>query len=247
LAGQPGGMDRIAALNTSVLTAIVPSSALLARDSGYAYIASRYAALAKDMIAVSALLGTPGHTLTAQLWLNRPARDSAEVRVADGKIRIVDASGHDCPACLLSLDRLERLHRKFPNVDVMMMTWTTGYWGNRLLSPEDEGKALTEYFLNYRKLTFPIGIWLAKKATNRSGGVTPESRGPNPTNYKHTVRPTFFVLDGNGTIRRIIQGNGDDMEAQLARTVTFLQREAHVPAASPAAAISTATAATAQR
>jgi len=230
LAGQPGGADKIAALNRSLLAAVTLSPALLAQDSGYAYLARYNVPDAKNMIAVNALLGTPGHPLTAQLWLNRPTRDSATIAVNDGKIRIVDVSDYNCLACLLALDRLERLHRKFPAVEVMVVTSTVGHWENRLLSPEEEGKVLTDYFLNYRKLTFPIGIWLAKKAANSDGGLTPESSGPNASNYPHAVRPTFHVLDGKGTIRRIIQGNSDDMEAQLARTVTFLQREANVAA-----------------
>jgi hypothetical protein len=247
LAGQPDGPAKIAALNTTLLAALAASPAHIAYDSNYANMAVDYASNAKAMIMVSAMLGTKARPVVAQLWINRPKSDSATIAVDDGKIRIIEVSDYGCKACMECLDRMERLHRAFPTIDVMFVTHSTGYWKNRLLEPEEEGKALTDFFVNYRKLTFQIGVWLSKKALNPVGGMTPESKGPNELAYPHIARPTFWVIDEKGTIRRIIEGSSDDLEAQLARTVTFLQREAQSAAASTSLSTTASLAATTAR
>src|SRR5262245_39709043 len=114
-----------------------------------------------------------------------------------------------------------------------MVTGTAGSWANRLISAEEEGVTLTDYFLKYRKLTFPIGIWKQKKVENELGGMTPDASNFNKKNYRHAERPTFFVVDGKGIIRRIIPGNSDETEQQLARTVAFLLKEAEVATRTP--------------
>jgi hypothetical protein len=56
---------------------------------------------------------------------------------------------------------------------------------------------------------------------------------PNWVGYPVVGKPVFFVLDGKGTIRRIIKGYSMDMQFQIVRTVQFLLREA-ATTASPA-------------
>jgi hypothetical protein len=235
LAGQPGGADKIAALNTTLLAALKASPALIAYENSYAALAQIYITKAKMMIEISAMLGKPAAPVMAQLWINRPTSDSATIAVNDGKIRILEVSDYACAACLQCLDGIERLHRAFPTAEVMFVTMTMGSWQNRLVEPAEEGQKLADFFVNFRKLTFPIGVVLRPKSLNVDGGMTPQSESPNELAYPHMVRPTFWVIDGNGKIRRILTGAGENTEAQLARTVTFLQREASGAAATKTA------------
>lgn len=107
---------------------------------------------------------------------------------------------------------------------------------------------MTDYYLNNLKIPFPIAIWKAKKAENEDGGYTPESAGPNFQNYPMVSKPVIWILDGNGTVRRTFIGYSREKEAQIARTLQFLLKEASaqtgVTSADPPSTLGTTTPAT---
>lgn len=133
--------------------------------------------------------------------------------------------------CLLGLQGLQRIQKKFPDVECVMFMATTGAWANRLAEPTVEADHLADYFLNTAKVTIPIAIWKGKKVLNEDGGMTPGDHGPNSVNYPLIGKPVIWVLDGRGVIRRVFLGYSRDKEVQIAATIEYLRREASQRAA----------------
>jgi hypothetical protein len=114
----------------------------------------------------------------------------------------------------------------------MLVTWTTGSWANRLVTPEEEAAHLEDYFTHTAKVTIPVAIWKGNKVVNEDGGITPENAGPNVKHYPMFGKPMIWVLDGKGIIRRVLTGyDPREAYAQLAETIEFLQREAAMTSA----------------
>jgi hypothetical protein len=47
----------------------------------------------------------------------------------------------------------------------------------------------------------------------------------NPDNYPQSSKPTFYILDGKGRIRRVIGGYTRNLEENIAAIIEFLQRD----------------------
>jgi hypothetical protein len=233
LTGQPNARAQIDRLNVVLRAGAIPDPALIAFDSVYARLGEMAQGAAEYWIASNAKLGTQAAPLVAHHWLNRPSHDSTTLSLNDGKIRLIEVANTGCAACIHELHALERLSRRFPQIEPMMITWTTGAWGNRLVEPADELRLLTNYFVTDTKITFPVGIWAGKKMPNEDGGMTPEA-SPNNQNYPPYGKPMLWVVDGAGTIRRAFTGYDREIEMQITRTVEFLIREARVASVSSA-------------
>jgi hypothetical protein len=237
LAGEPDGAAKIARMSTEFLAAAVPSPAMIALDSAYdSWLGHWFQSKARRWVQGNARLGTQGAPVTSNYWVNRPTSDSATIPVNDGKIRVLEVATFGCVPCIAALQGIQRLQDRFPQIQTMMLTWTYGYWGNRLVETDTEAAKLTDFFLNDAKVRIPVAIWKGKKVMNIDGGMTPENYGPNVEHYPLFAKPMLWVLDGHGTIRRIITGYSRDIEVQLASTVQFLLREAELKTARVGAA-----------
>jgi hypothetical protein len=126
------------------------------------------------------------------------------------------------------LRRLNASFAKSQKVQFIVASFTVGSWGNRLVSPEEEAGHLAEYFLQNQKLTCPVAIWKASKSLNEDNGMTPTSAGPVFGSYPQIGKPTIYVIDGKGVIRRVMMGLTREQEVQLALTIKFLQKEAQI-------------------
>jgi hypothetical protein len=225
LSGQPGGKNRIDSLNALAKAVLIPSPSLVARDPEFAKHGREYQEQLNTLIAATSKIGSQGAPLVSNYWLNRPTRDSAQIPVNDGKIRVLEVATYGCPACVIALHGMQRLQNALPDIEVFMLSWTLGSWANRLVDADEEVARLTEYFLNHEKITIPIAIWKATKVPNQDGGMTPENYGPNIEHYPLAGKPMIWVLDGRGMIRRVFTGYSRDTERQILRTVQFLRRE----------------------
>jgi len=225
LTGQPGGLEQIKALNTRIQAAIIPTPALIAVDSGYIARGHIYQSVFTSEMTVNGMLGMQGKPIVSGYWLNRPTRDSATLIVNDGKIRVLEVGSYTCAGCLWALQAMQRIQNQFPDIQTMMLTWTLGFWGNRVIDP-DETAQLTDYYLNDAKVTIPIAIWRGKKVIMEDGGYRSEDAGPNLKNYPMVSKPTIWVLDGKGTIRRIFVGYSRENEKDIIKVVQYLTREA---------------------
>jgi len=225
LTGQPDGRAHIARLNAQIRAAVTVPSALLTEDKDYQYVEGMYKQGASAFITGNEKLGTAAAPLIAHHWINRGSSDSATVSMNDGKIRVLEFAHTGCLPCVYALYGLERLRKQFPDVEPTLLTWTFGYWGNRLVEPAEEVEQLTKYFVTDTKISFPVGIWSGKKVPNVDGGITPEE-SPNLKDYPLFGKPMLWIIDGHGTIRRVFTGYNRDVERQMAQTLDFLRREA---------------------
>jgi hypothetical protein len=224
LAGQPNGRSRIARLNALLDAAAIPSAAVVAADSDYAYMGTTYQVKAKQIIQANEKLGTPATPLVAHHWLNRSSADTGAFAVNNGKIRIIEMATVFCAPCVHALQGLERLRKRYPDVEPVMLTFTFGHWGNRLVEPEEEVQKLSAYFIGDQKITFPIGIWAGKKIKDPDGGMVPQE-SPSLTDYPTFGKPMLWVVDGKGIIRRVFTGYDREIDRQIVRTVEFLRQE----------------------
>jgi hypothetical protein len=226
LTGQPNGRAKIDRLNTILRAAAVPSPALIARDSTYAWVGGKYHYWVNQLIDGMAKVGTPAAPITAHHWLNRPSRDSATLQLNDGTIRVIEIAGTGCAGCVFAMYALERFRVRFPKVEPVLLTFAGGAWGNRLIEPEDEVQRLNEWVTNNVKAKYPIGIWGNKKSLNEDGGMTLEPITIG-NDYPIIGKPMLYVVDGKGILRRIFTGYDHEIEQRIAATIQFLQREAN--------------------
>jgi hypothetical protein len=239
LTGQPDARAKIEAINAALLATIEPSPGLVAIDSAYWDQRNSRKASIEGAIMRGSLLGTVGKPWVAHYWVNRATNDSADVAVNDGKIRLVEDFGYACEGCVMALHSLERLKQQFPDIEAMGITVTFGAWANRIVTPEVEAKHLDDFFRNKIKVTVPIGIWKSPRVVGDDEGLGVElGTGPNVTNYPPCAKSCTWLIDGHGRIRRIFEVFDRDTEAEVARTIEFLRREAATEAAAKASAAS---------
>jgi hypothetical protein len=230
LSGEPDAPKKIAEL-TALLRSTYrpPPREAIALDSGFIKAGKWEYMSMEEMIQRAAKLGTPMAPLLSNYWVNRPTTDSAVIPVNDGKIRLIEVFSYGCDGCVQAMFGLQRIQDRFPHaVQAIGTTFTLGFWANRLITPDDEAKRLHDYFATQLKLTFPVAIWKWKKIRKPNGGEEGEGvwDTPNGINYPLIVKPTVYVVDGKGRLRRIFFGGGRDQEALMVQTVEFLLREA---------------------
>jgi thiol-disulfide isomerase/thioredoxin len=234
LSGQPDARAKIEALNAVLRSTYAPPPAeYVALDSGFIGESRYRQSEVEEMIRNVALLGTQGVPLVSNYWVNRPTTDSAVIPVNDGKIRLIENFSYGCDGCLSALHSLQRIQNRFPeSVQAMATAFTLGYWANRLVPPDEEAQRLNDYFTKQLKVTFPVAIWKWKKVRKEDGGERLEQLNDNvwatPIGLKYPIlgKPTTFILDGQGRIRRIFIGGGREIEPLMIDAVEFLQREA---------------------
>jgi hypothetical protein len=240
MGGLPDAPRQIKALTDSLrATYRPPPPELIAIDTGFIkYGQDEYKEM-EEIIRRAAMLGAPGASLVSNYWVNRPTTDSAVIPVNDGKIRLIEVLSFGCDGCVHALFSLQRIQDKYPNtVQAIGTTFTMGWWANRLVTPDDEAQRLHDYFAKQLKLTIPIAIWKWPKVRGPNGGDEPAGvwDTPNGISYPLYVKPTTYLVDGNGRIRRVFFGGGRDLEEVMLQAVEFLLREAAAQAPSKTAA-----------
>jgi len=148
--------------------------------------------------------------------------------VADGHVRLIEIGELSCGPCIASLPVMQRLQNRFSQIRTVYVTVTEGTWGNRLVDPDAEAEQLAEMYMKNLKVGFPVSIWKRKKVVNEDGGMVPEDGSPNLANYPPVGTPTFYVLDGNGRVRRVSIGQiTPEREAELGTLLESLIKEQH--------------------
>jgi hypothetical protein len=228
LAGQPDGRAKIDSLSKMLRAHTkAPRELFDADTSSLVWREERYKWFVEHHIRCGALLGAQGKPLIANYWVNRATTDSAVIPVNDGKIRVVEIGTMSCPGCLTALQTLRRLKSKYEPIEVSFHTFTYGNWGNRLVTPDEEAQHLSDYFTNVAKVQFPIGVWKRPKSLNGDDGISPEEGylGGMFANYPLIDKPTMYILDGRGIIRRMVIGGGREEERHLGASIEFLLKE----------------------
>jgi len=234
LSGRPDGKTTMQGVNTTLLTAPVPPPALVAIDQRWTWLADNVrGGQLSEMFALAARLGEQGTPLAMNYWANRgPTRDSQTVRVNDGTIRVIEIGGFECEACMAALAGLERMHQQYPTVEFNFLTWGVTTWKNRVVAPREGADRLVEHMTKDLHVTFPIGIALPTKRvkTEDDGevGMADETMFDG-SNYVMVTKPTIYILDGKGLIRRVVARYDRDLERNITDILDFLLKETQQP------------------
>jgi thiol-disulfide isomerase/thioredoxin len=183
----------------------------------------------RRMVDASKRVGAQGTPIVANYWVNRGAsRDSQTVDVADGKIRVIEVGSFTCGPCISAVPGLNRLSARYADVEFIFLTWTLGWWGNRAIDPRVESEKLAAHFLENVGAKIPIGIAFRPRETTDEGLSIPRiaTNTLEANHYPEASKPTFYILDGTGRIRRVIFGYSRDLEDNMAQIIEFLRRDA---------------------
>jgi thiol-disulfide isomerase/thioredoxin len=228
LGGQPDGRTKIKVLNEQLLAATKAPPELIAFDSSFFWKEREARDWADRWARAADRVGLPGTPILANYWINRGTSRAAQtVNVADGRIRVVEIGHFTCGPCMAAVPGLNRLHAKYPGVDFTFLTWTLGVWGNRIVDSKTECDRLADHFLNNVKASIPIGIAFTPRDSTPEGLWIPHpaTQTFEEKHYPQVTKPTFYVLDGKGIIRRVMFGYDLDLEKNLGQIIEFLQRE----------------------
>jgi hypothetical protein len=225
LSGRSDFHQQMEQVNRLFNAATTAPPGLIAFDSGFANTERSYRYGVKRLIAGNAMIGKSGAPLVAHAWVNRGSSDSATVPVNDGKIRVIEMAHTGCQPCVEGVYGLQHLHERFPAIEPVMLTWTAGHWGGRLVEPKEEIAHLTDYFVTSTRVTYPVGIWAGVKVPQEDGGLVPEE-SLNSKNYPLFGKPMVWIIDGHGVIRKVFSGYSREIYNEIARTVEFLLNEA---------------------
>jgi thiol-disulfide isomerase/thioredoxin len=228
LSGQLNGRATIRTLNEKLLAWAVPPVTLVAHDSSFRWEGEYRKKSMQGMIDVSERVGEPGTPIVAQYWANRGStRDSQTVQVNDGRVRVIEVGSWSCGPCMAALPGLSRLSKRLPEAEFIFLTTTMGGWGNREIEPKAEADSLAEHFLKKLHAEIPIGIAFNEKGINEDSLIVHKilSHTWDAGQYPQMGKPCFYILDGKGTIRRILAGYDRDLEENVASIVEFLQKE----------------------
>jgi len=244
LSGRPHGVEQIDSLLTVFRGYAELSPAELARDTALALIKPVVAEMAQRLYDQYHWLGHSAPPYIATHWLNMPpptqtsnAAPGARVfPLNDGTIHLLGFGWFGCGACHGAMRRIQRELPSFPNgVRPMYHEYTEGYFGNDLVSPEEEVEDLKKFFLGRRHYTFPISIWAGPKDSTEAGGFLPR---PSPTFKSLAVcaGPTFYVVDGKGIVRYMQEGYsgiGRETELRIVLDMLLQERDHGTPATPP--------------
>jgi len=228
LSGRPDGRATIRTMNRELLAAVTPPPDLVARDSSFLWMSDTWRSVMQGNIDMSERVGQEAQPLVSNYWVNRgTTRDSQTVSVRDGKIRVIEIGYFGCGSCVAAVPALERLHQQYPGVEFVWMTHGDGIWGNRLVDPKVEADRLAEHFVKYLHATFPIGIAKPVWVPADDGGSTAEVQTPTwqAGQYPQSGKPTFYIVDAQGIIRRTMGGFDRDVEKKLEGIIQYLQHE----------------------
>jgi thiol-disulfide isomerase/thioredoxin len=229
LSGQPNGRATIQSMNAQLMKDAIAPPAFLEQDSTmWTYVQQCATSNMQGLAAQYGRVGQPGTPLVANYWINRTSRDSQTVAVNDGKIRVIELGSMGCTPCRAALPGLERLYHRYPGVEFVFLTWGGDMWGNRVVDVKENAGRMADHFINNMHLTFPIGIAMpTKKVATEDGGEVSGATTPmwNKDQYIQTGKPTFYILDGKGMIRRVVNGYSRDLEEKIAGIIEFLRKD----------------------
>jgi hypothetical protein len=166
-------------------------------------------------------LGKPAPTLQATHWFNGRPNESYP---AKNKVTLVVFVTPACDECYSNYAVLRRLAKQFgPQLDIVTVIRTVGYFRNKIVSAEDEIAMSQKYLLNDLKLPGTLGIWRADMG-HRDDGRLKVLTNPNEDSYQ----PNFgsyvvpaFVVDKRGTMR-FITGATVSRETALQNVIAAL-------------------------
>lgn len=157
------------------------------------------------------LVGTPAPPLSANYWFGTPSNTPtlpAAVPVANAVSLIVFIHPESGKPAANTPERdamLRRLHAKYPALQIILMTVTTGIWANESLLDHPEREAQLMYHYVHDSLQVPgiMGVLTGKQRVATSDGRMLPVQLPLLDAYKLDIRTLLgqvFLVDRNGLV-----------------------------------------------
>jgi len=235
---HPNGAATIRALNAELLAATTPPASLVAFDSTFFWNGEDWKGKMQLRVKTTNQIGQQGAPLSASYWVNRGVtRDTSRearqrtqsIAVNDGTIRVIEVGNIGCGPCIAAIPAMERLHHQFPDVEFNFLTWTSGFWGNRVVEPVEEAEKLTAHLVTTLHVTYPIGVVFAPHVPQADGSSPTRLLLPTFDQYPEIGTPTIYLVDGHGVVRKIISGYSHELENVIVTGIEFLRRNATLP------------------
>jgi thiol-disulfide isomerase/thioredoxin len=172
------------------------------------------------------LVGTPGATIEAPVWLNAAA--GTKELAMPGTVTLLEFTAHWCGPCRESYPGINRLRERFKNQNfrVAMVTRLWGYFlAERNIAADVEIAHDKDYFAEHH-LDVPVAIARLVTPSVVNGKVV-YSPGPDPNDTAYRVGgiPQIHVIDRQGKIRLIMVGYDNTNEEKLAKMIETLLKE----------------------
>jgi hypothetical protein len=217
-------IEKINTLYRAALQVPADSAAL---DIRFGMAAERAKGNAERMITAHAKVGMKATPLISNYWINTPDTTEHTQRLDDGKIRLLEFGSTGCAPCLWMYSAFQRIYETFPGkVEPIVVAGTNGSWANRLIEPVEESIRLKEWMLTEHKIRFPVVMYRRERIPTDYGDNI-EGGDPNYTKggYIFVGKPTTYLVDGTGTIRRVFVGYSRELEQHMFDAVRHLLAE----------------------
>lgn len=113
-----------------------------------------------------------------------------------GKVTLIDFSFNACPACMLSMPMLKRLHKKYEEDDVNIITVNTS-----------DTKQSAIAFIKKNDINYPVFINGSKVAKS----------------FQISAYPSFYLIDKNGMIAATFEGYSKELEKKISEKIDNLK------------------------
>ncbi|MCC6245861.1 MAG: TlpA family protein disulfide reductase [Gemmatimonadaceae bacterium] len=174
-------------------------------------------------IARFSLVGKRAAPIDGTQWINAPpttARLSPK-----GKVTVIGFTAHWCPPCVKSYPDFVALHEtlKSDAVQFVLNTEFYGFVGERQnLTMAQEVEASRAYYVGKQRIRFPVAIAGRTPTRELKFADLPHV---NFENYHVSWIPTTFIVDQQGTIRRILTGWDAGNKDRILKQVRALLEE----------------------
>lgn len=169
--------------------------------------------LARD-VALYSLVGRTAPSIAADHWLNAAGHSAGTF--GRGRVTLVQFTGVACAPCRASYPAMSAVYKRFDRArfDLLFVTWLTGEFEGRKMSPAAELSATSDYYTKRHGFAFPIAIEDNQTALERAARA-----------YSPGGIPLIVVVDKKGVVRHVSRGWSESSAAPLESLLSELVAE----------------------
>jgi hypothetical protein len=232
LSHTANGAAKIEAFNANLRGALSAMPDSVALDYEFANAERESSQGVTLLINAHALIGQSAKPITSNYWINTADTTPHDLPLRDGKIRLIEFGSTSCWPCVQMYSGLQRIYDLLEHrVEPVIVTGTGSRWGNRVLPSAELAGKYKAWFLDERKISYPIALYKSPYQPAEYGDDVGEynpnySEGePGKHAYIFLGKPTVYLVDGAGIIRRVFVGYSREMEQHIVLAARHLLTE----------------------